>query len=157
MSEYQYYEFQAIDRPLTDEEQQAVARLSSRVHPHPRQAVFVYHWSNFPADPAKILVKYYDAMLYMANSAGQSKTRIAGHLWTVMTQFISSTSWTPFPGSKSIRMASMKKRSTSNTWFWMASSDSSRLSAKQPSGYREKYGPRARTFHGRTSRECGTN
>jgi hypothetical protein len=43
MSEYQYYESQAIDRPLTDEEQQAVARLSSRVHSHPREAVFVYH------------------------------------------------------------------------------------------------------------------
>ena len=26
MSEYQYYEFRAIDRPLTEEEQQAVAR-----------------------------------------------------------------------------------------------------------------------------------
>jgi hypothetical protein len=26
MSEYQYYEFRAIDRPLTEEEQQAAAR-----------------------------------------------------------------------------------------------------------------------------------
>ena len=67
MSEYQYYEFQAIDRPLTQEEQQAVARLSSRVDPHPRQAVFVYNWSDFPGDPAEILTRYYDAMLYMAN------------------------------------------------------------------------------------------
>ncbi len=67
MSEYQYYEFQAVDRPLTEEEQQAVARLSSRVDPHPRQAVFVYNWSDFPGDPAKILTQYYDAMLYMAN------------------------------------------------------------------------------------------
>ncbi len=67
MSEYQYYEFQAIDRPLTQEEQQAVARLSSRVHPHPHQAVFVYHWSSFPGDSEEILANYYDAMLYMAN------------------------------------------------------------------------------------------
>ena len=67
MSEYQYYEFQAVDRPLTEEEQQAVARLSSRVDPHPRQAVFVYNWSNLPGDPARILAQYYDAMLYMAN------------------------------------------------------------------------------------------
>ena len=67
MSEYQYYEFQAIDRPLTEEEQQAVARLSSRVEPHPRRATFVYHWSDFHGDPAKILTQYYDAMLYMAN------------------------------------------------------------------------------------------
>lgn len=67
MSDYQYYEFQAIDRFLTEEEQQAVAALSSRVHPHPRQAVFVYHWSSFRGNPREVLTKYYDAMLYMAN------------------------------------------------------------------------------------------
>ncbi len=67
MSEYQYYEFQAIDRLLTEEEQQAVAELSSRVDPHPRQAVFVYHWSSFPGNPHEVLTEYYDAMLYMAN------------------------------------------------------------------------------------------
>jgi hypothetical protein len=67
MSTYQYYEFQAIDRPLTAEEQQAVARLSSRVDPHPRRAVFVYNWSNFRGNPAEVLARYYDAMLYMAN------------------------------------------------------------------------------------------
>jgi len=67
VSTHQYYEFQAIDQPLTQEEQQAVARLSSRVDPHPRQAVFVYHWSNFPGNPRETLLKYYDAMLYLAN------------------------------------------------------------------------------------------
>ena len=67
MSEYQYYEFQAIDRPLTEEEQRAVSRLSSRVDPHPRQAVFVYHYSDLPADERELLVKYYDAMFYIAN------------------------------------------------------------------------------------------
>lgn len=67
MSEYQYYEFRAIDRPLTGEEQRAVARLSSRVDPHPRRAVFTYHWSDFPGRPREVLARYYDAMLYMAN------------------------------------------------------------------------------------------
>ncbi|MBN1640406.1 MAG: hypothetical protein JXA09_04150 [Anaerolineae bacterium] len=67
MSEYQYYEFLAIDRPLALEEQQAVARLSSRVAPHPRRAVFTYNWSSFPASARDVLAKYYDAMLYLAN------------------------------------------------------------------------------------------
>ena len=67
MSTYQYYEFQAIDRPLKPEEQEAVARLSSRVHPHPRRAVFVYHWSSFRGSTDDILARYYDAMLYVAN------------------------------------------------------------------------------------------
>ena len=67
MSEYQYYEFQAVDRPLTSEEQQAVARLSSRVEPHPRRAVFTYSWSDFPGNPEDVLARYYDAMFYIAN------------------------------------------------------------------------------------------
>jgi hypothetical protein len=67
MSEYQYYEFLAIDRPLTPDEQQAVARLSSRVDPHPRRAVFTYSWSDFPGRAEEVLAKYYDAMIYMAS------------------------------------------------------------------------------------------
>jgi hypothetical protein len=67
MSEYQYYEFQAIDRPLTEEEQQAVAQLSSRVEPHPWRAVFVYNYGDFHGDPEKVLARYYDAMLYITN------------------------------------------------------------------------------------------
>jgi len=67
LSAYQYYEFQAIDRPLTQDEQNAVARLSSRVDPHPWRAIFTYHWSNFPGDSKQVLAQYYDGMLYMTN------------------------------------------------------------------------------------------
>jgi len=67
MSEYQYYEFQAIDRPLTPEEQKAVASLSSRVEPHPRRAIFVYHYSDFRGSARELLAEYYDAFFYIAN------------------------------------------------------------------------------------------
>jgi hypothetical protein len=67
MSEYQYYEFQAVDRPLTAEEQQTVSNLSSRVEPHPRRAVFVYHYSDLRTSAKKLLASYYDAMFYIAN------------------------------------------------------------------------------------------
>ncbi len=67
MSEYQYYEFQAIDRPLTPEEQEAVAQLSSRVSPHPWRAVFTYSFGGSLRSPEDLLTKYYDAMLYLAN------------------------------------------------------------------------------------------
>ena len=43
MSEYQYYEFQAIDRPLTLKEQEALQALSSRAHITPNRASFVYN------------------------------------------------------------------------------------------------------------------
>jgi hypothetical protein len=67
MGEYQFYEFQAVDRPLTELEQANVARLSSRVEMTPTSAVFVYNYRDFPGDPGKILARYYDVMLYLTN------------------------------------------------------------------------------------------
>jgi hypothetical protein len=68
MSEYQYYEFQAIDRPLTPDEQQAIAQLSSRVDPHPWRAIFTYSFGGSLRRSAEdLLADYYDAMLYLAN------------------------------------------------------------------------------------------
>ena len=67
MSEYQYYEFQAIDRALTQSEQDAVAGLSSRAEVGPFQAVFTYSYGDFRGNPEKVLAKYFDALLYLAN------------------------------------------------------------------------------------------
>ncbi|MCA0454299.1 MAG: hypothetical protein LCI00_10030 [Chloroflexi bacterium] len=67
MSEYQYYEFQALDHPLTPEAQAEIQRLSSRVQLTATRASFVYNYSNFPGDPYRVLVKYFDAMLYITN------------------------------------------------------------------------------------------
>lgn len=67
MSEYQYYEFQAVDRPLSRSEQEEISRLSSRVQLNPRQAIFVYNFSSFRGNPEEVLRKYYDAMFYLAN------------------------------------------------------------------------------------------
>ncbi len=67
MSEYQYYEFQALDRPLTREEQADISQLSSRVALSPTQAIFTYQFGDFRGDPKKVLAQYFDAMLYLAN------------------------------------------------------------------------------------------
>jgi hypothetical protein len=67
MSEYQYYEFQAIDRPLTEKEQSYIASLSSRVVLTPRSAIFTYSFGDFRGDAKKVLQQYFDAMLYLAN------------------------------------------------------------------------------------------
>ena len=67
MSEYQYYEFQALDHPLTHEAQAEIQSLSSRVQLTATSASFVYNYSNFPGDPYRVLVKYFDAMLYITN------------------------------------------------------------------------------------------
>ena len=67
MSEYQYYEFQAIDRPLTQEERAAICELSSRVKPTATTASFTYSYGNFRGDPKQVLARYFDIMYYIAN------------------------------------------------------------------------------------------
>ena len=54
MSEYQLYEFLALDRPLSAEDLAYVRTLSSRVQPTPTQATFTYSYSSFPGDPLKL-------------------------------------------------------------------------------------------------------
>jgi hypothetical protein len=67
MSEYQYYEFQTVDQPLTKKEQEIISKLSSRVKLTPSKAIFTYSYSDFPGNAEKILAQYFDAMFYIAN------------------------------------------------------------------------------------------
>jgi hypothetical protein len=67
MSEYQYYEFLAIDRPLTSEEMAALRALSTRAHITPVSFTNEYHWGDFKGNPAKLMQRYFDAHVYVAN------------------------------------------------------------------------------------------
>ncbi len=68
MSEYQYYEWLAVDRPLTDQEMDAVDGLSSHMDVvTATQAAVTYSWGDFKHNPRQVLLKYFDAFLYMAN------------------------------------------------------------------------------------------
>ena len=67
MSEYQYYEFQAIDRPLTAGELATLRQHSTRARITPTSFVNEYHWGDFKGDPDAWMAKYFDAFLYLAN------------------------------------------------------------------------------------------
>ena len=67
MSEYQYYEWQTVDRLLTEEEQEAVGRLSSHIEVSSSRAVVTYSWGDFKHDARQVLTRFFDAHLYMAN------------------------------------------------------------------------------------------
>lgn len=67
MSEYQYYEFQAIDRPLTKDELKGVRALSSRARISATRFVNEYRYGNFRGDERKLMEQLYDAHLYFAN------------------------------------------------------------------------------------------
>ncbi|GAB3433855.1 hypothetical protein [Actinophytocola sediminis] len=67
MSEYQYYEFLAIDRPLDDAEQAEIRSLSTRARITATSFVNEYQWGDFHGDPSQLMARYYDAHLYFAN------------------------------------------------------------------------------------------
>ncbi len=67
MSEYQYYEFQAIDRPLSAREMSRLRAYSTRATITPTRFVNHYEWGSFKGDGADWMEKYFDAFVYVAN------------------------------------------------------------------------------------------
>ncbi|HEY3108074.1 MAG TPA: hypothetical protein VGL23_04935 [Chloroflexota bacterium] len=67
MSEYQYYEFQAVDRPLTVAEMADLRALTTRATITPTRLQNVYHWGDFKGDPLALMERHFDAFVYVAN------------------------------------------------------------------------------------------
>jgi hypothetical protein len=67
MSEYQYYEFQAIDRPLDRAAQDVLRSISSRARITATSFTNHYEWGDFKGDPRKFMERWFDLHLYLAN------------------------------------------------------------------------------------------
>ncbi|HVE70295.1 MAG TPA: hypothetical protein VNI54_02925 [Thermoanaerobaculia bacterium] len=67
MSEYQYYEFQAIDRRLTADEIAELRTFSTRARITSTSFVNDYQWGAFKGNEDAWMDKYFDAFLYFAN------------------------------------------------------------------------------------------
>ena len=67
VSEYQYYEFRALDRRLTAEQQRRLRSLSSRAEISATRFTNEYSFGDFRGDPGRLLEEYFDAYLYAAN------------------------------------------------------------------------------------------
>lgn len=67
MSEYQYYEFQAVDRRLTKQEVDELRSHSTRARITATSFVNEYSWGSFRGDEDAWMEKYFDAFLYLAN------------------------------------------------------------------------------------------
>jgi hypothetical protein len=67
MSEFQYYEFQAIDRPLSAAEQAALRAISTRARITSTGFTNTYEWGDLKANPLDLLARYFDLFLYLAN------------------------------------------------------------------------------------------
>jgi len=67
MGTYQYYYFEAIDTPLTEQQQQELRKISTRAQINSRRFENEYHFGDLKAYPENLLKKYFDAYLYYAN------------------------------------------------------------------------------------------
>jgi hypothetical protein len=67
MSEYQYYEFTAIDRSLSRDEMAKLRAVSTRGIITSTSFTNHYEWGDLKADPADWMRRYFDAFVYTAN------------------------------------------------------------------------------------------
>jgi hypothetical protein len=67
MSEYQYYEFAAVDQPLTAQQQAELRDRSSRATISSGSFINEYHWGSLKGDPVDWMERYFDAHVYSAN------------------------------------------------------------------------------------------
>jgi hypothetical protein len=67
MSEYQYYEFLALDRPLTAKQRAELRSISTRAEITATRFVNEYEWGDLKGDPRTMMERYFDAFLYLAN------------------------------------------------------------------------------------------
>ncbi len=67
MSEYQYYEFLAIDSPLNADEMAELRDVSTRAEITPTGFRNEYNYSDLKADAGELLERYFDLHVYVAN------------------------------------------------------------------------------------------
>lgn len=67
MSEFQYFQFKAIERALTKEEQATLRSFSTRAAIGSRSFSNEYHWGDFKGDTLDWMKKYFDAHVYLSN------------------------------------------------------------------------------------------
>jgi len=67
MSEYQYYEFLAIDRPLDKAAQETMRGLSSRAQVTAVSFTNTYNYGDFRGNPGALMEQWFDLHLYLAN------------------------------------------------------------------------------------------
>lgn len=67
MSEYQYYEFQSVDRTLSKEDRAQLRGISSRARITATSFTNHYEWGDLKADPVNMMRRWFDLHLYLAN------------------------------------------------------------------------------------------
>jgi hypothetical protein len=69
VSEYQCYEFLALDRRLTAQEMAEHRSISTRAEITPTRFWNEYHWGDLKADPSDLLARYFRPSRASRNAA----------------------------------------------------------------------------------------
>jgi hypothetical protein len=67
VSEYQYYEFMVVDRPLTEGEMGELRGISTHADITTTSFTNEYSWGDLKASPVKLLQRYFDVFVYVSN------------------------------------------------------------------------------------------
>jgi hypothetical protein len=86
MSEYQYYDYRAVDRALTKAEIASLRSISTRAVITSTSFTNHYEWGDLKADPLKLLEKYFDAFVYVANWGTRQFYLRLPHEWADLEQ-----------------------------------------------------------------------
>ena len=79
LSEYQYYEFLALDRPLTGQQRAELRSMSTRGEITPARFVNEYHWGDLEGDPHTMMGSCFDAFcIWRTGGRGDRATGPAG-------------------------------------------------------------------------------
>ncbi len=67
MSEYQYYEFLSLDRPLSEDDRKQLRGLSTRADITSTSFINTYNFGDFGGNPEEMMKRWFDMHLYLAN------------------------------------------------------------------------------------------
>lgn len=67
MSEFQYFEFRAIDKPLDEKAMRELRKITSRAEITPHSLVNTYEWGEFKGNPLHLMEDHFDAHLHYTN------------------------------------------------------------------------------------------
>ena len=67
MSEFQYYEFRTVDRPLSAGDRKALRAISTRAEITATCFTNSYSWGDLKGDPADFMARWFDLHVYLTN------------------------------------------------------------------------------------------
>jgi hypothetical protein len=104
MSEYQYYEFLAIDRALTAEQIAEVKLFSSRATITRTSFANEYSFGDFRGNPKEFLTRYFDAMVYITNWGTHQ------FMFSIPTNLVDAKAIEPYCCQQGLTMTTSKDR-----------------------------------------------